>query len=301
MNNTNSVNDELELDGLITTFESKSVELLIDDESIAVCLNGDFAKALSSASDERLSEIFSNPQKLLVLNCSYAELSEDALSKNAAQISNSFDTLFKKCTETGKRLAVVKCPDAVKAKLTGPVATENVFFPTLLKALHSSASQIDAAAEIKIIVESAQEVFKSFFDLALTPSEIKKVQAEDTAPRSEMIGLISLSAKNAQGTLAIGFERTTLSTLTKTLFGSETDPTQEELNSTASEIMNITLGRAKQELNKRGYGIEQALPQTFNGTPDKKITANLSRPSWLIEMNSPQGIFFLEIALRISS
>jgi hypothetical protein len=51
-------------------------------------------------------------------------------------------------------------------------------------------------------------------------------------------------------------------------------------------------------LNQRGYGIEQALPQTFTANANGIVTANLFRPSWAIEFQSKLGNFYLEVSMK---
>ena len=98
--------------------------------------------------------------------------------------------------------------------------------------------------------------------------------------------------------MAICFQRAMLVKLNKRILGDDTEVSENDVISISSEIMNIVLGTSKADLNRRGYGIEQALPQTFVAKEGQMITPGLFKPSWMVDFTNEIGAFFLEVTIR---
>jgi CheY-specific phosphatase CheX len=288
---------EIEIPGLISSIELEPAEVLLSGQSIAVALHGDLSLAIQRL-DEKLDQVLRHPQKLFVLNCVYA--SAEPGRSASPTVLDKVARLREMATQKDKSFAMVQCPQELREKLAGRWGSEDCFFPSLTQALQVMGGHLlDMKEELGLLARSVVEVFQSQFGAEVMPKKPLRLEAGVAEPlAAEVIGLMPLISPGAVGNLALCFRRSTLRDLGAKTFGEQLKESDPETAQLAAELTNMVLGCAKTELNSRGYGIAQALPQTFAANDGAKLTVEISRPSWIIEFQSPMGNFYLEISMK---
>ena len=272
-------------------------EPLMGTHYLTLPFRGHLVSSVSFISPEFIQRISEIEKPLVVLNFSYSEpapLPENEL--------NALRSLCSSCLDKGKQLAFVKCPDFLLQYLEQKLNLQGRFFSTLSQALKSNPEQIieDIGPELDLLARAVVEVFEKQFFMKVTPEKPKALTPSsiDTNHKDGIIGLIALNSKGACGSLLMRFGEATVLELAEQTYGEKLPIQNPQVSEIAAELINMILGCAKEELNARGFGIEQALPQTLVPSPHGNISAATPRPCWQINFQSPAGELSLEICLK---
>jgi len=258
---------------------------------------GPLGNSLSFITPSFIQRISETEKPMVVLNFSYSE--STPLSEMELGVLKS---LCGSCLEKGKQLAIVKCPDTLLHFLEQKLNLQGRFFSTLSQALKSNPDQVieDIGPELDLLSKAVIEVFEKQFSMKVTPEKPKILTplSVDTHHKDGIIGLIALNSKGACGSLLMRFGESTVLELAEQTYGERLPLRNPQVSEIAAELINMILGCAKEELNARGFGIEQALPQTLVPNPEGGASAATPRPCWQINFQSPVGELSLEICLK---
>lgn len=272
-------------------------EPLLGTNYLTLPFRGPLAQSIAFVTPEFILRIANSEKPLVVLNFSYAEAA--ALSAGELKL---LKMLCKACLDSGKRLAFVKCPDFLLQDLEQKLDLQGRFFSTLSQALKSGPEQVIAeiGPELELLTKAVIEVFEKQFSIVVIPEKPRMLTPASVDAKHEngIIGLIALNSKDAVGSLLMRFGESTVLKLAEQTYGEKLPLLNPQVTDVAAELINMILGCAKEELNARGFGIEQALPQTLVPNPDGGGSANTPKPCWQINFQSPVGELNLEICLK---
>lgn len=264
---------------------------------VTIPFKGALRDSLSFIDEAFIQMVADSEKPLVVLNFSYAEemqLSEGELA--------SFRALLQGCMAKGQIIAFVKAPEYLQNFFQTKLNFNDCFYSSLAQALKSNPEQVieTAGPELDLLSRAVVEVFDKQFSMKVVPETPLFISAvaKDPNQKDSIIGLIALNAKGACGSLLIRFPKNAILQLAEQTYGQKMSIQKPEVLDVASELVNMILGCAKEELNARGYGIEQALPQTLVSLPESGVSVATPRPYWKINVQSPVGELSLEVCLK---
>ena len=272
-------------------------EPLMGTHYMTLPFRGPLGHSISFITPVFIQKISEGEQPLVVLNFSYSEAAP--LLENEL---NTLRLLCASCLENGKQLAIVKCPDFLLHYLEQKLNLQGRFFSTLSQALKSSPEQVieDVGPELELLTKAVTEVFDKQFSIDVIPEKpvLLTPAFRDPNHKDGIIGLIPLNSKGACGSLLIRLGESTILQLAEQTYGEKLEIRNSQVGEIAAELINMILGCAKEQLNARGFGIEQALPQTLVPRVDGSSSALTPRPCWQINFQSTVGELSLEICLK---
>ena len=127
---------------------------------------------------------------------------------------------------------------------------------------------------------------------ALDPIAKKK---DETPPiETEIAGVIGLTSKKFNGSIAICFSQEIFLKAMSNMLGESYKEITKDLEDGAGELLNIIFGYGKRILNADGHTLEKALPTVVRG---KNITIRhmTARPTILVPFQSEFGSFYIEV------
>lgn len=156
----------------------------------------------------------------------------------------------------------------------------------------SDTNAVDTPFDVKFInafVNAVTHVFEVQMNL---PLQVKR--ALEVPPRSlagyDVLSLVTLKSQRFYGEVFLGFEKNLIFQAFENLFEETVEEINEEIISTACEILNMTLGTAKIELNdKDGYGVQMAIPRTLE--PEELKTHWLEPSALIVPLQAECGQF----------
>ncbi len=124
---------------------------------------------------------------------------------------------------------------------------------------------------------------------------LKDKKAEG-APKIDIAGIIGVTSKAFNGSIALCFpEKTFLGVMGKML-GETFETINKDLEDGAAELTNIIFGEAKRVLNEKGHTIQKALPSVATGW-GLKINHLSQRPALIIPFETEVGSFHIEVGI----
>src|SRR5262249_11789838 len=144
------------------------------------------------------SLLLTSPQKLVVLNFSYAAPKSFA-GGPAAKKKSLVDTLVRLrslLSDKGKTLAFVQCPQALQTELSALWTGKNLFFDSLTQAYCCLGSPLlEIERELMLLTNAVKEVFSTQFNLKIEAEKPKRLNPNEEGPvKAEVIGLMPLKS-----------------------------------------------------------------------------------------------------------
>lgn len=180
---------------------------------------------------------------------------------------------------------------------------ESIFSPveTIDHAKRMLQEKIKAQNKSKINVQLINPFIESTIHFMKEQANLDVVSQKPTLKhpgeynKFQIAGRMLIHSDNFQGSVIIGFQRSVFEKLYASIMsqGPLEKQTQEEIDQSAGEILNIILGRAKVALHEKSHiKIQQAIPEILIGD-HYKIHENFS--AIVIPFQSEIGSFYLEI------
>jgi len=112
----------------------------------------------------------------------------------------------------------------------------------------------------------------------------------------DIAGLINLELGGLRGAVALCFKSEVFLKFYECLLGETPTEINEEVESGASEMLNIIYGLAKKDLTAKGYSMEMAIPTVMVGK-NMRISFKTREKAVILPFNSEHGEFRLEILI----
>lgn len=148
---------------------------------------------------------------------------------------------------------------------------------------------------INCFVKCASEVLKIQTSTEATPGKAE-VQKNNSGLSGDVSGVISLVSTNLSGSLIISFPAETYLKIISAMLRTEFRELTPEIADGASEIANMILGKAKVELNQKGFNFQPAIPTVVLGK-NHIFPAGKNITSLIIPYQSNRGPFTLEFRM----
>ncbi|MCO4795634.1 MAG: chemotaxis protein CheX [Bacteriovoracaceae bacterium] len=153
--------------------------------------------------------------------------------------------------------------------------------------------------DVNFINPFIQATINTFGVQANTKIKLGKLFVKD--PRIDLpmdiAGIIGITSKKFNGTLAICFPADIFLKIYSNMIGMEHTKIDQDIEDAAGEFTNIILGQAKSQLNDNSdYQIQKAIPSVFRG---EGITLNhvAASASVVVPFQIEEGEFYLDICL----
>ncbi len=289
------------LEGLISELPQEPADVFLGTHYSTLCLKGDMKSSIQFLRSRYWGPTLIAESNLIVVNLAYAEVREGETESCAALLAG----LSSEAAQAGKVVNFISTLAPLRDLMLVSLKDPTAFHDNLLQLLKKyTPAAVDLGPELKLLSNAVIEVFEKQFGIAATVLSTKLFDSDSTeSPESEegwdVIGLLPIVSTGASGNLQLRFQKTTLMELAKLAFGKELSKDDPEVAAIAAELVNMVQGCAKAELNQRGYGIEQALPQTFVGS-SKPLKNTLPRPYWSVEFETIYGHVGLGVQIRVN-
>lgn len=113
-------------------------------------------------------------------------------------------------------------------------------------------------------------------------------------------GVIGLTSESFKGSISICFPEKTFIGIMSKMLGETYEKITDELEDGAGEILNISFGMAKKNLNEKGYKIDKAIPTVIRG--ESVVVKHLVQGKTIVlPFRSDLGVFCVEIAIEEES
>ncbi len=128
-----------------------------------------------------------------------------------------------------------------------------------------TAADSEISSEVfEAFLRGTVDTFKVQFGVEVKPGAPFARRSDDKV-QGDIGGVISMSDPRATGIVAILMPAPVFLTVIGKLLGVESTVITDELEDGAAEILNMIYGLAKDQLNRRGYSIDRAIPTIVRG------------------------------------
>lgn len=151
---------------------------------------------------------------------------------------------------------------------------------------------------INPFVDSTMNTLKVQCSVTVTPQKIYLKDVDDPFSNLNIAiaGVIGLTSKAFNGSIAVCFPKETFLKVLSNMLGETYTDITKDVEDAAGELLNIIFGGAKVVLNDKGYGIEKAIPTIVRGT-DLKVRHLSPNPTMVLPFDSSAGPFAIEISV----
>jgi len=174
---------------------------------------------------------------------------------------------------------------------------------TTVQNAKSPAVESELSTEvIEAFLRGTVDTFQVQFGIAVKPGTPFARKSGDQV-QGDIGGVISMSDPRATGLVAILMPKAVFLSVIGKLLGVESDEITPDLEDGVAEILNMIYGLAKDQLNRRGYAIDRAIPTIVRGDGIRLRHQTRSLPIVVpFEVTSmPEGkqrTFFVELGLE---
>lgn len=116
----------------------------------------------------------------------------------------------------------------------------------------------------------------------------------NASPLGEVTGLIDLTSREVQGSLAISFSVRAILNITEKLLGEKLNAIDDTVIDVVGEITNMITGSAKRLFSELGLEFDLTLPSTIVGTEEPLHHSVHGNPI-VLPFNTAAGDIFVEI------
>ncbi len=113
----------------------------------------------------------------------------------------------------------------------------------------------------------------------------------------DIAGIVGITSKTINGTYSIVFKEAVFLKLASKMFDENITTLQPGIEDLVAELVNITLGSAKQQLNAQGHGIQMAIPAVIKGS-NVRTAGPRSHRVIVVPFESEIGNFHVEIDIQ---
>ncbi len=117
---------------------------------------------------------------------------------------------------------------------------------------------------IEAFLRGTVETFSVQFGIEVKPG-VPFARSPDDLVQGDIGGVIAMSDPRATGLVAILMPTSVFLVVIGKLLGMEATEITSDLEDGAAEILNMIFGLAKDQLNRRGYAIDRAIPTIIRG------------------------------------
>lgn len=150
---------------------------------------------------------------------------------------------------------------------------------------------------IKAFVEGTVDTMRVQCSLEAQVGKPYKVgEGKDHPKDIEIVGIIGLTSKTFNGSIALCFPEKTFLGVMSGMLGDPVTEINQDIQDGAGELLNIIFGFTKRVLNKKGHEIEMAIPSVVRGK-DIEVQQHSKIPPVIVPFTSPSGEFFIKIAV----
>lgn len=147
---------------------------------------------------------------------------------------------------------------------------------------------------MNIFLSASRDVIEMQVQTAVKPGTPFVREPRDSMG-GDISGVIGLTGEQMNGTVVITFPETTFLSLMSKMLGEEFKELNPDLHDGAAEITNMIFGKAKVELNEKGYGFKMAIPSVVTGK-NHSIQNKSTGPRVAIPFESGVGPFTVEVS-----
>ncbi len=164
-----------------------------------------------------------------------------------------------------------------------------------------AASELSSEV-IEAFLRGTVETFAVQFGIQVKPGA-PYMRKPDDGVKGDIGGVISMNDPRATGIVAILMPEAVFLMVIGKLLGMEAQEITSDLEDGAAEILNMIYGLAKDQLNRRGYEIDRAIPTIVRGSGIRLRHQSRSSPVVVpFEVGGlPPGVpnvFFVEMGLE---
>ncbi len=147
---------------------------------------------------------------------------------------------------------------------------------------------------MNIFLNASREVIEAQVQTPVTPGTPFVREPRDSMG-GDISGVIGLTGEQMNGTVVITFPEETFLKLMSKMLGEEFTELNPDLHDGAAEFTNMIFGKAKVELNEKGYGFKMAIPSIVTGK-NHTIQNKSKGPRVAIPFDSGVGPFTVEVS-----
>ena len=145
---------------------------------------------------------------------------------------------------------------------------------------------------INPLLEATMTVLSTMAMVEVTAG--KPTVKKGSKPLGDVTGMIDLSGKHAQGSLAISFTAPAILDITEKMIGESLSSIDSTVVDVVGEITNMITGSAKRIYSDQGLEFELTLPSMLVGN-DKPLNHTVKGEPVVLPFNTPAGEFFVEM------
>ncbi|WP_101760605.1 chemotaxis protein CheX [Oceanicoccus sp. KOV_DT_Chl] len=148
---------------------------------------------------------------------------------------------------------------------------------------------------INPLLESTITVLSTMAMVEVTAGKPMKKQGSNTM--GDVTGMIDLSGKSTQGSLAISFSKPAILDITEKMLGEAVSSIDETVVDVVGEITNMITGSAKRIYSEQGMEFDLTLPSMLLGN-DKPLNHKVKGDAIVLPFNTPAGDFYVEFCFN---
>jgi chemotaxis protein CheX len=150
---------------------------------------------------------------------------------------------------------------------------------------------------IKTFVEGTVDTMRVQCNIDAQVGKPYKVgEGRDHPVNIEIVGIIGLTSKTFNGSIALCFTENSFMGVMSGMLGEQITEINQDIQDGAGELLNIIFGFTKRVLNKKGHEIEMAIPSVVRGK-DIEVQQHAKLPPIIVPFTSSAGEFFVKIAV----
>ena len=288
--------NNFDIDGFIGALQLDEFDVFCSETYIALSMTGELLPAIKRLTQSHLENMASAPQKLITLSCAYINPLDDS---HMESFLGELGKLEGKLKSKEKQIAIVRAPRNVQDLIHARMPQIGVF-KTLPEAIRRLFKEYNPSREMEEFQKQTVEIFQMQFGITVRCLPVRRVEPSEVEMPNQVMGMIPLVSGRVTGNLLIRFSSDTIEKLGEQTFGKLLQLPDKDLLEVAGELANMILGRAKETLNKEGYGFMQTLPQLYYSTQAVPVNVKTGSPCWRSDFETILGTFSLDISLKDS-
>ena len=151
-------------------------------------------------------------------------------------------------------------------------------------------------------VRFVNPVLESLVNVLTTMANIQPIPGKpslkaDNKSCGVVTGIIDLKGKQAIGSVAVSFSKSTALDLAKRMLRMDADEINDMIKDLVGEIANMVAGGAKAKLQKQGYDFDLTLPSIIAGE-GHVVMHKVMGPTIILPFKTEAGEFFVEICFE---
>lgn len=119
---------------------------------------------------------------------------------------------------------------------------------------------------INLIIESLISTIKSLSEEEFKLEQMLVKQEEPVPHDAEVVGIIGMSSRSFKGSLILAFDKPVILSLASKILAENFTELTPEVAGWAGEILNMTMGKVKGNVNSRGENLVFTIPNCFVGS-----------------------------------